>query len=117
MDDKTKSVVRCIASLREFERAVWEHNNAPHIVGNLVFVRRRRTAPNGDERILSEKHIQDTIPCRDDDDNKNESCVQPSVSLWRYVTYIRNQLLWDIVLKTHQLVPMNPFYQHPPIVN
>jgi len=52
MDDKTKSVVRCIASLREFERAVWEHNNAPHIVGNLVFVRRKRTAPNGDERIL-----------------------------------------------------------------
>ena len=81
MDDKTKSVVRCIASLREFERAVWEHNNAPHIVGNLVFVRRKRTAPNGDERILSEKHIRSTSPHRDNDDNKNESCVQPSVSL------------------------------------
>ena len=117
MVDKRRFVVRCIASLREFGRAVWEHNNAPHIVGNLVFVRRRRTAPNGDERILSEKNIQGTIPRRDDDDNKNESCVQPSASLWRYVTYIRNQLLWDIVLKTHQLVPMNPFYQHPPIVN
>ncbi len=117
MVDKIKSVVRRIASLDEFEHAVWEHSNAPHIVGNLVFVRRRRTAPNGDERILSEKNIQGTSPRRDDDDNKNESCVQPSASLWRYVTYIRNQLLWDIVLKTHQLVPMNPFYQHPPIVN
>ena len=52
MVDKIKSVVRRIASLDEFEHAVWEHSNAPHIVGNLVFVRRRRTAPNGDERIL-----------------------------------------------------------------
>ena len=117
MVDKIKSVVRCIASLDEFEHAVWDYNNAPHTADNSVFVRRRRTAPNGDERILSEKHIQGTSPRRDDDDNKNESCVQQSVSLWRYVTYIRNQLLWDIVLKTHQLAPMNPFYQHPPIVN
>ena len=72
MDDKTKSVVRCIASLREFGRAVWEHNNAPHTDDNSVFVRRRHTDPNGDEHILSEQHIRDTIPCRDDDNNNNK---------------------------------------------